>query len=46
MTPVVDGFRMIIAENASLPEILPYVGGVVLAIIIVYTLAIKLFRWE
>ena len=46
MTPVVDGFRLIIAENASLLEILPYAGGVVLAIIIVYTLAIKLFRWE
>lgn len=46
MTPVVDGFRMIMTENATLVEILPYAGGVGLTIIIVYTLAIKLFRWE
>lgn len=46
MTPVVDGFRMIMTENATLVEILPYAGGVGLTIVIVYTLAIKLFRWE
>ena len=34
------------AEKAGLIEILPQVGGVLLAIIIVYALAIKLFRWE
>ncbi|QHU89596.1 ABC transporter permease [Candidatus Saccharibacteria bacterium oral taxon 955] len=46
MAPVVDGFRLIMAEKAGLIEILPQVGGVLLAIIIVYALAIKLFRWE
>ncbi len=46
MTPVVDGFRLITTENASLVEVLPQVGGVVLAIVIVYAAAIKLFRWE
>ena len=46
MTPIVDGFRMIMAEAASLTEVLPYAGSLVLAIVIVYALAIKLFRWE
>lgn len=46
MTPVVDGFRMIMAENANLTEILPYAGGVLLYTLVIYTLAIKLFRWE
>ncbi len=46
MTPIVDGFRMIMAESASLVDVLPYAGGVVVAIAIVYVLAIKLFRWE
>lgn len=46
MTPLVDGFRMIMAENASPAEILPYAGGVLACIVIIYALAIKLFRWE
>lgn len=46
MSPVVEGFRLIMAENASLTDILPYVGGIILAIVIVYVAAIKLFRWE
>ena len=46
MTPVVDGLRLISTEHASLTEVLPQFGGVLLCIVIVYTLAIKLFRWE
>ncbi|MDO4780976.1 MAG: ABC transporter permease [Candidatus Saccharibacteria bacterium] len=46
MTPVVDGFRMIMTEHASLAEVTPHIGGIVLCIIVVYALAIRLFRWE
>ena len=46
MTPVVDGLRLISTEHASLTEVLPQFGGVLLCIVIVYALAIKLFRWE
>ena len=46
MTPVVDGFRLITTENASLVEVLPQFGAILLCIAIVYLLAIKLFRWE
>ncbi len=46
LRPVVDGFRMIMAENAPLIEVLPEIGTVSLWVVIVYALAIKLFRWE
>ena len=46
MTPVTDGLRLIMAENASLAEVLPYAGAVGLWILVVYIAAIKLFRWE
>ena len=46
MTPMVDGFRLITTENASLVEVLPQLGAVLLVIVIVYALSIKLFRWE
>lgn len=46
MTPVTDGLRLIMAENASLAEVLPYAGAVGLWILVVYVAAIKLFRWE
>lgn len=46
MTPITDGFRLIMTENASLIEILPQLGFVVGWIVVVYILAIKLFRWE
>lgn len=46
MSPIVDGFRLIMTENASFMEVMPYVGSLVLIIFIVYALAIKLFRWE
>lgn len=46
MTSIVDGFRLIMTESASLSEVLPQFGGVLISIVVVYTLAIKLFHWE
>ena len=46
MTPIVDGFRLIMTEQAGLVGILPQLGMIVGWIIIVYFLAIKLFHWE
>lgn len=46
LTPVVDGFRLIMTESSSLIDIAPQIGLIAVWIIVVYTLAIKLFRWE
>lgn len=46
MTPVVDGLRLISAENASLAEIVPQIGMLAAVVALVYLLAIKIFRWE
>jgi len=46
MTPVTDGLRLIMAEHASLAEVLPYAGAIGLWMLVVYIAAIKLFRWE
>jgi ABC-2 type transport system permease protein len=46
LTPVVDGIRLIITENASLFSLgteLAIMGG---WIVIIYAVAFKLFRWE
>lgn len=46
MTPVVDGFRLIMTEQASLIEVLPQIGAVAAWTLVIYIAAIKLFRWE
>lgn len=46
MTPVVDGFRLIMTEQASLVEVLPQIGAVAAWVVVIYIVAIKLFRWE
>lgn len=46
LTPVVDGFRRIMTENASLFDLAPELGLMGLWIVVVYVSAIKLFRWE
>lgn len=46
MTPVVDGFRLIMTEHAGLIEVLPQIGTIAAWILVVYIAAIKLFRWE
>jgi ABC-2 type transporter len=46
MTPITDGFRLIMTEHASLIEVLPQIGGVAAWTLVIYIAAIKLFRWE
>jgi len=46
MTPITEGFRLIMTEHASLMEVLPQVGAVAAWIVVIYIAAIKLFRWE
>lgn len=46
LTPVVDGFRLIMTESASLADIAPQLGLIAIWIVVAYGLAIKLFRWE
>lgn len=46
LTPVVDGFRRIMTENANLVDLLPQLGIIVVWIVVIYALAIRLFRWE
>lgn len=46
LTPVVDGIRYITTENASLIDLLPQLGIIAVWIIVIYALAIKLFRWS
>lgn len=46
LTPVVDGLRRIMTENASLLDLGPELGLIGLWTIAIYTLAVVLFRWE
>jgi len=46
MTPITEGFRLIMTEHASLIEVLPQLGAVTAWILVAYVAAIKLFRWE
>lgn len=46
LTPVVDGFRRIMTENASLFDLGPEIGMIALWTLAIYVLAIKVFRWE
>jgi ABC-2 type transporter len=46
MTPITDGFRLIMTEHASLIEVLPQIGAVAAWVVVIYIAAIKLFRWE
>ncbi|TWP17437.1 ABC transporter permease [TM7 phylum sp. oral taxon 352] len=46
ITPVTDGFRLIMTEHASFMEVLPQLGIIAAWTFAVYFLAIKLFRWE
>lgn len=45
LTPVVDGIRYITTEGASLVDIAPQLAVVGVWLVVVYALAIKLFRW-
>lgn len=46
LTPVIDGLRRILTENASLFELGPQLGIMAVWMVVVYVAAIKLFRWE
>lgn len=46
LTPVVDGLRRIMTENASLLDLGPELGLIALWTIAIYALAVVLFRWE
>lgn len=46
LTPIVDGFRMIVTEGMTIFELGPQVGIILIWTVVVYFLAFKLFRWE
>ncbi|QQS21951.1 ABC transporter permease [Candidatus Saccharibacteria bacterium] len=46
LTPVIEGLRRIMTEHATLIDVLPQFGLIVLWGIVIYFLAIRLFRWE
>lgn len=46
LTPVNDGIRLIITENYDLVQILPQIGIIAIWLIVLYIVAIKVFRWE
>lgn len=46
LTPLVDGVRLIITENATLIDVAPQIGLLSIWLIVVYVGAVKLFRWE
>ena len=45
MTPIVDGFRMIMTENATLFDIKGQLIALFIFLIAIYVIAIKTFRW-
>ncbi len=46
LTPIIDGIRMIITENASLITLAPQLAIIAGWTIIVYAIAFRVFRWE
>jgi ABC-2 type transport system permease protein len=46
LTPIVDSVRIIITEGASLIDLAPQIGVLLVWLVIIYFAAFKLFRWE
>ena len=46
LTPIIDGLRMIMTEGASLLQLGPELALMGAWMVIIYTVAIKVFRWE
>jgi ABC-2 type transport system permease protein len=46
LTPIIDGIRMIITENATLLDLGPQLAIVGIWTVVIYALAIRVFRWE
>lgn len=46
LTPVIDGVRLLTTESKTLIDILPQVGMVSIWLVIIYFIALRVFRWE
>lgn len=46
LTPVIEAVRLVVTENASLLDLGPQLGIMVGWTIVIYLLAVRLFRWE
>lgn len=46
LTPVIDGFRLIITEGKTLLGVLPQIGLMLVWAVIIYIIAFMVFRWE
>ncbi len=46
LTPIIDSVRMVITENASLIDLAPQMGIMLGWLVVTYTIAFKVFRWE
>lgn len=46
LTPIIDSFRLIMTEAKTLIDLLPQLGLIAVWLIVVYIVAIRVFRWE
>lgn len=46
LTPIIDGIRLIATEGKHLSELGPQLGLIGIWIVIIYTIAFRVFRWE
>ncbi|HRF28194.1 MAG TPA: ABC transporter permease [Candidatus Saccharibacteria bacterium] len=46
LTPIIDGIRLIITENAHYVDLLPQLGIMGAWLVIIYIIAFRVFRWE
>lgn len=46
LTPVIDGFRLIINEGYNIVQLAPQIGLMTAWLIVIYFIAFRVFRWE
>lgn len=46
LTPVIDGLRMLTTEGKTLLQIGPQLGLVLIWMVVIYTIAFRVFKWE
>jgi ABC-2 type transport system permease protein len=46
LTPVIEGLRLIITEGKGLLDLLPQLGMMAIWMVIIYSIAFRVFRWE
>jgi ABC-2 type transport system permease protein len=46
LTPVIDGFRLIVTEGKTLIDIAPQIGLMAIWAVVIYFIAFRIFRWE